>query len=95
MPRQRGGARPAARPAPARAPAQQQTRPASTAVAPAQRAPPPAVAQQGSQGPGLFGQVRPTSILYFLFFLQMLTEAQMAATAGYSSTIRLFKAHDH
>ncbi|KAF3941481.1 hypothetical protein ABW19_dt0210260 [Dactylella cylindrospora] len=65
MPRQRGGARPAARPAAPPRPAaqQQQTRPASTAAVPATQthAPPPAIPQTQSQGPGLFGQMASTA----------------------------------
>ncbi|CAJ2504518.1 Uu.00g119120.m01.CDS01 [Anthostomella pinea] len=68
MPRQRSAGRPAARPsvpsrAPAPAPNQQQSRPATT-YAPAQGAQaqhPPAAAAQGSQGPGLFGQMASTA----------------------------------
>ncbi|TVY21610.1 Mitochondrial intermembrane space cysteine motif-containing protein [Lachnellula arida] len=60
-----GGGRAPSRPtvAPKRpaAPAPQQTRPATTAAhPPAQQAPPPA-AQQGSAGPGLFGQMASTA----------------------------------
>ncbi|RVD90159.1 uncharacterized protein DFL_001135 [Arthrobotrys flagrans] len=65
MARQRGGARPAARPAaPPRRPAvQQQTRPATTMAAPAQThaAPPATAAQAPSQSPGLFGQMASTA----------------------------------
>ncbi|KAF3930300.1 hypothetical protein ABW20_dc0110332 [Dactylellina cionopaga] len=63
MPRQRGSARPTARPAPPR-PAAQQTRPATTMAAPPQSrtAPPPAAAAAGqSQSPGLFGQMASTA----------------------------------
>ncbi|EPS36790.1 hypothetical protein H072_9580 [Dactylellina haptotyla CBS 200.50] len=66
MPRQRGGARPTARPAAPPRPAaqQQQTRPASTAAVPAQShaaAPPAAAAQGQSSSPGLFGQMASTA----------------------------------
>ncbi|PSK34917.1 Mitochondrial intermembrane space cysteine motif-containing protein MIX17 [Elsinoe australis] len=64
MPRQRGGGssaprRPTAAPAAPPRPAPQQTRPSSTAAhPPAQQQAPPA---QGSQGPGLFGQMASTA----------------------------------
>lgn len=70
MPRQSRGPAPAPRrptaPAPApRQPAPQQTRQASTAAVPQQRAAPPAQQQApptaGSQGPGLFGQMASTA----------------------------------
>ncbi|TVY82646.1 Mitochondrial intermembrane space cysteine motif-containing protein [Lachnellula suecica] len=69
MPRQgrSGGGRAPSRPtvAPQRpaAPPKQQTRPATTAAHPpaTQQAAPPAQAQQGSAGPGLFGQMASTA----------------------------------
>lgn len=65
MPRQRGGAAPR-RPSISLPTPKQQTRPVMTAAVPAQRAPPPAVAQSHppvttSQGPGLFGQMASTA----------------------------------
>lgn len=68
MPRQgrSGGGRAPSRPtvAPQRpaAPPKQQTRPATTAAHPPQQAAPPAQAQQGSAGPGLFGQMASTAM---------------------------------
>ncbi|KAF2838994.1 hypothetical protein M501DRAFT_1016093 [Patellaria atrata CBS 101060] len=69
MPRQRGGAAPARRPAAAPArpavhpPQPTTTRQASTAAHPpaTQAAHPPAQQTQGSQGPGLFGQMASTA----------------------------------
>lgn len=68
MPRQSRGparsapSRPTAAPAPRpAAPQQQQTRPASTAAHPPQQQQAPPQAQQGSQGPGLFGQMASTA----------------------------------
>lgn len=77
MPRQGrsgGGSRAPSRPtvAPSR-PAPQQQRPATTVAHPPARAAPtaqpPAVQQQGSAGPGLFGQMASTAAYVSLFTL--------------------------